>query len=217
LPDIELLTFIAVKAGLNSTFFTSTAKIASRFHISQQSVSRKLRALASEGLVEFSSSPKGVRVKLSAKGASILKSRFVELKQVFASHPAPFLEGSLESGLGEGSYYMSQAKYVSQFEQKLGFRPFAGTLNHGVSEEKLAGFLSQLEEIAIKGFRTGQRSFGSIRAFPVLVEKKYGAAIIFPERSSHESNVIEVICRENLRKKLKLKEGSSVKLFSEKL
>ena len=39
------------------------------------------------------------------------------------------LNGTVQSGLGEGAYYMSLRPYTDQFLEILGFSPFPGTLN----------------------------------------------------------------------------------------
>ena len=43
--------------------------------------------------------------------------------------------GEVSSGLGEGRYYISRKSYIIQFQEKLGFIPFLGTLNIRVSQE----------------------------------------------------------------------------------
>ncbi|MAG22335.1 MAG: riboflavin kinase [Candidatus Diapherotrites archaeon] len=210
--DEELLFFIAKSAMLRGTFVSSTAKISVKLGISQQSVSRKLRELQDKGLAEVSASPRGVEAKLTEKGTRLLKSRYLELKQLFEAKHLKSISGSLKTGLGEGAYYVAQAPYVKQFKELLGFKPYFGTLNLVMDEEKLLAFLSGFESIEIKGFKTKQRTFGKITAFKILIEGKEKGAIIFPERSSHPQNEIEIIAPNYLRKKLNLKEGSKVRI-----
>ena len=50
------------------------------------------------------------------------------------------LEGEVTSGLGKGKYYMSKQVYQEEFDDKLGFRPFPGTLNLKVDEEERKKF-----------------------------------------------------------------------------
>ena len=47
------------------------------------------------------------------------------------------IEGEIVSGLGKGSYFLSQEFYTKEFEKNLGFIPYPGTLNVIVSEEYL--------------------------------------------------------------------------------
>ena len=122
--DEELLFFIAKSAMLRGTFVSSTAKISVKLGISQQSVSRKLRELQDKGLAEVSASPRGVEAKLTEKGTRLLKSRYLELKQLFEAKHLKSISGSLKTGLGEGAYYVAQAPYVKQFKELLGFKPY---------------------------------------------------------------------------------------------
>ncbi len=202
---------LIAKGARGKTFSSSTLKIAQSLGISQQSVSRNLRELKRKGLIELETSPRGINARPSKQGLGILKADYIELKNVFEPKKALSLQGILTKGLGEGSYYMSLSPYVKQFEQKLGFKPFAGTLNLIIDEAELFAFLSGLEGTKISGFKTKDRTFGSIKAFRVKVGAET-AAIIFPERSTHPPDQIEVIAGSNLREKLRLKEGSKVVL-----
>ena len=209
MPEKELL-LIAKLAGLQGMLSTSTSKIARQLNTSQQTASRKLRLLEKQGLIELSSSPKGINAGLTPKAVSLLRKELAELESVFKPAVNPSISGTLKKGMGEGSYYMSQKKYADQFKKMLGFKPFAGTLNLLVNVAELEAFLSGLESEKVRGFDTGQRSFGAISTFKILVQKKHKAALIFPERSSHPKNEIEIIAKYNFRKKLGLKEGSRV-------
>ena len=53
------------------------------------------------------------------------------------------IEGEVKSGLGKGSYFMSQEFYSNEFRKNLGFVPFPGTLNVVVSDE----YLDEINEI----------------------------------------------------------------------
>jgi riboflavin kinase len=212
LNEEQLLLFIAKNAGLHGTAETSTAKIASSFGASQQTASRKLRSLKSQGLISLNASPQGCSISLTQKGEALLKERLVSLQQIFRKTRNPKLSGTLKSGLGEGRYYVSRPSYLSSFKKLLGFRPFFGTLNLEVEEPDLKSFLSSVKPLTVPGFETDERSFGQIRAFPVKVEGKQKAALIIPERTAHPKNEVEVIAPANLRKKFKLKDGSRVTL-----
>ena len=212
MPDQQLLFLIAKRAHLHNQFFSSTSKIAAETGLSQQSISRKLRRLQKQGMLEMEASPRGVKLRLTAKAIAKLKKHYLELKNLFTAPASTTLSGKLKIGLGEGAYYVSQTQYGRQFKQKLGFRPYPGTLNLIVDEHDLAQFLASLDEIKIKGFKTASRSFGPIVAFKISIGGKQKGAIIFPERTNHPSNEIEVIAPHYLRGKFKLKEGSKVNL-----
>ena len=209
----QLLFFIAKKAGVGGAFSSSTAKIAFEMSLSQQSVSRKLRELKKQGLIELNASPKGIEAKLTASAVAEIKKHFLDLKQLFDAKQVKSIEGRLKIGLGEGAYYVSQKGYSKQFKKLIGFTPFPGTLNLIVDEEKLSFFLLDLKPLKIRGFKTAKRSFGKITAYPIAIEKNLEGAVLFPERSSHPPTEVEVISPHFLRKKLKLKEGDWVRVF----
>ena len=100
MPDRELLFLIARETGIYRTLSSSTSRLAGKLGISQQSVSRKLAALKNEGLIELSSSPKGVNVKLSHNGVSLLRGQFLELKALFGPKPTRSISGKLKTGVG---------------------------------------------------------------------------------------------------------------------
>ncbi len=210
--ELRLLLFLGKKAGLSHSVRTSTSKIARYFQISQQTASRKLRSLAMQGLIELNATPSGCSVRLTGHGVHALKEQFVQLQQLFLERKAESLVGKLKVGLGEGAYYVSRGPYLQQFRRKLGFTPFPGTLNLIVDACELRSFLMDKEEILIGGFSTKERAFGPIKAFRAKVEGKQEAALIFPIRSSHNENEIEVIAAVNLRKKFRLREGSRVRI-----
>lgn len=208
--NFQLLLFLAEKGGLFTAIKISTAKIAQHFGISQQSASRKLRLLAAGNLISLSATPVGSKVQLTEQGIAALKKQFAELQQLFEKKKASKLVGAVKIGLGEGKYYVARKPYLTQFKESLGFTPFFGTLNLIVDLDELHSFLAGMQPILIEGFETRERSFGQIKAFKALVDGKQQAAIIFPERSTHPENEIEVIAAINLRKKFGLKEGSKV-------
>ena len=57
--DLGILIYLSQLGGISSEISISTSEIASCFAISQQTASRSLLSLASRGLIEFSSSPRG--------------------------------------------------------------------------------------------------------------------------------------------------------------
>lgn len=212
--DEQLLLYIASITGLKGKAKTSTAAIAKIIGTSQQSVSRKLRALQKTGLIELHASAAGCIVSLSEKGAAILREKHLMLQRVFSQRHSKKIEGKVKNGLGEGRYYVSRPIYLKQFIEKLGFKPFLGTLNLIVDEAEFRNFAAGLPATEIEGFETEERSFGKIIAFPVSIGGKQPGAIIMPERTAHAKNEIEIISAVNLRKKFRLKEGGRIAIHS---
>lgn len=210
--DFFLLLHLAKKTRLFNSVKTSTGEISSEFQVSQQTVSRKLRELKQKGLITLAASPQGCEISLSEKGIAEIKMHFFELKAFFESRKKMReLEGTVSLGFGEGKYYISRKQYLEQFKELLGFKPFFGTLNLLVEEQKLAGFLLNSKPIFIRGFSTKERSFGSLKAFKISIMGVQGA-IIIPERTKHAKNTIEIIAPVFLRKKFRLKENSRIKI-----
>ena len=71
--------------------------------------------------------------------------------------------------------------------------------------------LRQQKGIEIPGFRKGSRTFGKLAVYKCMMNGIPGA-IVFPERSQHGLQVLEVVSPYNLRKKLKLDDGSKLRV-----
>ena len=217
--DFHLLAYLAEKGALDSECFCTTSEIAHALRTSQQTASRRLRELESAGLLERNATTSGIEVKLTRSGKKELQSQYSLLKRVFGRPSGKkILSGVVERGVGEGGYYVSLKGYLSQFREKLGIDPYAGTLNLRVSETELGKFLAGPEKVNIAGFKTRERSFGEIEAYPVAINTSpkglSKGALIIPKRTTHPSNVVELISKDYLRGKLKLKDGDRVRVSS---
>ncbi|MDE1857314.1 MAG: CTP-dependent riboflavin kinase [Candidatus Micrarchaeota archaeon] len=122
------------------------------------------------------------------------------------------LEGVVVSGLGRGQHFMSQEGYLGQMSSILGFVPFYGTLNLKVKAED-AGKIDRIKRsrgILVKGFEANGKVFGDV----ILYKARLGGiecAVVMPKLSKY-TDTIEVIAQDNLRDRLKLSDGSSVKV-----
>jgi riboflavin kinase len=114
--------------------------------------------------------------------------------------------------MGEGRYYTEQEDYVKQFQEKLNFKPFPGTLNIEIKhiEKNKIRLLKKYNGIIIEEFKTNNRTFGSVKCYHAKIEKIKGA-IVLPIRS-HYSNILEFISPNFLRNELKLNDGDEVKI-----
>lgn len=204
--DFELLVHIAEKSGLFGSFHCSTRDIAKIFDISQQSASRKLRELEQKGLIKREVDFRGHTIALDSKGIEFLKQKQSKLNEILNAKKTA-LKGIIAKGIGEGSYYVAQ--YQKHFLDKLGIKPFPGTLNIAVNAREAKEFLSGLNEIMIGSFKTNQRSFGYIKCYKIII-KNAEAFIVMPERARHSDDIVEIVSSDNLRKKLKLKDGDRI-------
>ncbi len=216
--DINLLAYFAQRSGLFNVWNTNTGIIAKDLGISQQSVSRILRDLENSKHIVREASTSGVKISLAVNGRDALKKHYDELKNVFSSE-IKALSCKITSGLGEGKYYMSLLGYKKQFAAKLGFEPYEGTLNLEVDSAKVNNFLLNAECINISGFETKERTFGGLKAFNVKIKniknnkRKVDGALIIPDRTHHDKNVVEVIADRNLRKTLKLDDNDLIEIM----
>jgi len=117
------------------------------------------------------------------------------------------ITGKVITGLGQGKQFMSMPEYKQQFQEKLGFTPFEGTLNIEIEKELILG----KPFTVISGFTKGEKEFGSIGCFNGKLNKT-PVIIISPEKSQHMPNIIEVIAKQELRKSLHLKDGDEVEI-----
>jgi riboflavin kinase len=203
-PDIifYLLRLGAHKGPVKVT----TSELAEGIGVSQQTASRKLISLQREGAVERV----GGKIMLTHKAVGRVREFVSGVLESLKGTSVSF-GGSLIIGLGRGAYFVSQKEYMGQFRKKLGFSPFAGTLNVKIDEADIEKRLTLREQpaIEIKGFAKGKRRFGKIACYKCAVGG-LPCAIIFPEMSGHGLSVLEVISPFNLRKRLSLSDGSRI-------
>ncbi|HXZ98604.1 MAG TPA: DUF120 domain-containing protein, partial [Candidatus Acidoferrum sp.] len=138
----------------------------------------------------------------------------LRLKAIFELEPREVvLEGTLFSGIGEGAWYVSQSGYRRQFAEKLGFEPFPGTLNLRLRREydDERRLLETLPHIQIDGFSDGDRTFGPVKCYRAKINDLEDGALISAVRTHYAGDVIELIAPSNLRARLGLKDGDTVK------
>ncbi len=204
IPDI---VFYLLKKGCHKEpKRITTGEIASQIGVSQQTASRKLIRLERDGLLRRYDN----RLLVTEKAVSQVRHFINELISSLEGTSLSF-RGTVMHGLGEGAYYLSQPGYMAQFKSKLGFRPFPGTLNLTLDSEDIEKrlILRQQKPIEMHGFRKGNRTFGKLACYRCVVSG-IPCAIVFPERSIHGLQVLEIASPFNLRKKLSLSDGSKI-------
>ncbi len=123
------------------------------------------------------------------------------------------LTGKIVSGVKQGAFFTQLDWFQSQCRDKLGFKPYAGTLNLEISDDDVP-VAEALEQEAEIEFIPPDSDFCSGKAYPVLVEG-IRAAIVIPaaEVRVHGKNIIEVISDQRLKDVLNVDDGDSVILF----
>lgn len=212
MPDIEYLKRLALIGAVNKTIKVSSSEFQKHTGASSKTVARKLKQLEEEGLIERKIVPGGQLIKMTEKGIEILKSEYIQYSKIFSPEPEILeLEGKVLKGLGEGQYYVNIPGYKKQFEEKLHFSPFPGTLNVQLTENSsiLQNILYEMPAIQVEGFSDGERTFGGGKCYPVVVGG-IEAAVIAPERTHYPSDLIEIIAPVKLRDALELNDGDRV-------
>ena len=204
----ELLLLLARKGAMHGPVRITTSEMGAMLGMSQQNASVRLRALERDGLIE-----KGVGLaRITRKGAEELRNAYLQLKKAFEGGSIT-LKGKVVKGLRQGRFYMSLPGYRKAIGQKLGFSPYAGTLNLELQPEFIEKRLElrSHKPIRIPGFSSGRHTYGPIDAYRCMVGGMDGA-VIFPVRSQHGLSVIEIIAPVYLIGELKLKAGSELEV-----
>ena len=117
------------------------------------------------------------------------------------------LSGKVFIGQGEGRKYVERPWVRSQIEEKLGFTPYAGTLNLRLSKESE----QQRRELEKSAFLRVCAAEGCCSG--LLYKASIGAlecAVVIPEVEGYPKDVLEVISYANLRERLRLRDGDQV-------
>lgn len=211
--QIATLKHIALMGGVHDYIAISSRELGNVLEISQQSASKKILELLGEGLIERDLGARRQRIKLTDKGFDLLRKEYSDYQRIFEMKDHLVILGSVTSGLGEGQYYVNQEAYTEQFQKKLWFKPYEGTLNLRIDQHELSklDILRKSEGIVIKGFEKEGRTFGDVKCFLATI-RNMECAVVLPVRS-HHTDILEVICKYHLRRSLGLKDGDQVELI----
>jgi riboflavin kinase, archaea type len=195
----------------------STEFLADKTQTSQQTASRYLIELERKGYIKRTITHDGCLIRISPVGVAELQKLYQNLKFLMEAvyPPSVTLEGVVFTGLGEGAYYTSKEHYRKQFVEKLGFDPYPGTLNLRLATEYDTKTRSEIEgypAIDISGFSGEDRTFGSIKCYPVMIENKVKGALLSATRTHYDASVLEIVAPVCLRKHLNIKDGGKVKI-----
>jgi riboflavin kinase len=211
---MPILLALAKRGCCEGSVEVSSQLLGRELNVSQQTASRRLRDLERKGYIMREVHPRGQRIRFTSRGVKTLKELYTDLQEIFSPHGPEtyYLTGEVFSGLGEGRYYMQLKGYREQFQEKLGFTPFPGTLNLRLKTEediKLKERLMEHRGILIDGFENGDRTYGSAKCYPAEIEGVEGAVII-PSRSHYTLSTLEFIAPVKIREEIGLKDGDIV-------
>ncbi len=209
---LQILKELALLGARNNRVELSSAELAEQVNISQQTASRYLLEMDTEGLIGREMGVKKQLIHITEKGSDILKDEYLEYKHIFELPQRIYFTGTTVSGMREGTYYTSQEGYVNQFTQNFGFRPYPGTFNVSIDhiDKNKIRLVKKYEGITIDPFETSHRSFGAVSCFHATIND-VSCVLVLPLRG-HYSSILEFIAPVNLRNTLGVSDGNTVKV-----
>ncbi len=214
--ELATLKLLALDGALDESTKVSCADLAGRLDASNQTASRRLQRLEDAGLLARDIVSDGQEVELTGDGERRLQSEYADYRRIFESDASVDLTGVVTSGMGEGRHYITLPGYMEQFIERLGYEPFAGTLNLELTAESVRkrARMSAIEPVTIEGWEDDERTYGPAYCYPASIEGSDGeyepAHVIAPERTHHGEEQLEVIAPEKLREVLELADGDEV-------
>ncbi|MDD1724108.1 MAG: DUF120 domain-containing protein, partial [Methanospirillum sp.] len=210
--DLECIKRIALMGGLNAPVFLKSLSLGSELGFSPQTASRRLRSLEQQKLVSRVLGTEGQQVTITSAGEDALRREYCDYYRLFGRQEKTLvLAGLVQSGLGEGAYYMSLRQYTDQFQGLLGFTPFPGTLNLKLNpvatlqRKRLSG----ADWKTVQGFESEGRTFGNVKCLPCFI-REVPCGIIIPGRTHYPEELLEIVSPEGLRKRFSLQDGDEV-------
>ncbi len=123
------------------------------------------------------------------------------------------LKGKVVSGAKKAAFFTQLDWVLEQSLEKLGFKPFPGTLNIEILPESLPDAESIQEEKGIELVPPDPK-FCNAQVCPVSIEGIDSAIIILEEKVRvHDRNIIEVIAPMSLKDALNIDDGDTVTLI----
>jgi len=218
--ELQALKAVALDGGLRRPVKVSCATLGNQLETSTQTASRRLQSLESAGLIEREIVSDGQWISATDDGERVLRAEYADYRRLFEIDTGLVLSGTVTTGMGEGKHYISLPGYERQFDSKLGYVPFAGTLNLELDEASVRarGELPAQASVPIDSWEDGDRTFGAATCYPAKMvadnESYEPVHVIVPDRTHHDEGNIEVIAPEKLREKLNLDDGDTVSVHT---
>ncbi|WP_435365063.1 DUF120 domain-containing protein [Haloarchaeobius sp. DYHT-AS-18] len=220
--ELAVAKLLALDGAIDGEIKVSCAGLADRLDASNQTASRRLQRLEDAGLVTRETVSDGQWVTLTEDGERALRSEYEDYRAIFEGRSSVELYGTVTSGMGEGRHYISLPGYMEQFEERLGYEPFAGTLNVELDSESVRrrSAMEAMTPVPIDGWEDDDRTYGPCICYPATIETADGetyeaAHTIAPERTHHDEDQLEIIAPERLRDALELADDDHVTIYVE--
>ena len=214
--EVAALKEIALSGGVDGERKVSCAALGERLDASSQTASRRLQRLESANLIEREVVADGQWISLTADGKSRLREEYADYRRLFEDDAALALSGTVTAGAGEGRHYISLSGYKRQFEERLGYEPYPGTLNVDLDERSTRNRseLAAVDGVPIDEWEDEERTYGAATCYPARLEAEAGSVepvhVIVPDRTHHDEDQIELIAPEMLRDELGLADGDEI-------
>jgi riboflavin kinase len=215
--ELATLKLVALDGALEGRATVTCAALADRLDASNQTASRRLQRLEDAEFIERDMTGDGQRVAVTEAGERALQREYADYRRLFEGDADVDLSGVVTSGMGEGRHYISLSGYMEQFRDRLGYEPFAGTLNVELDDESVRARarMDALDPVGIDGWEDDDRTYGPAFCWPATVETVDGtrytdAHVIAPERTHHGTDQLELIAPDRLRDELGLNDDDHV-------
>ena len=120
------------------------------------------------------------------------------------------IEGIITSGMGKGAIFMSIDYYKNKIKEKLDFEPYPGTLNLKIDRED-HNLMKNKNTVRIESFKEGNKNYGGATCIKINIDDLQGA-IIIPDLTEHDPEMVEIISPLNLKSELNIQDGSKVRI-----
>ena len=128
-------------------------------------------------------------------------------------HNHRVLTGKVVSGVNKASFFTQLDWVQEQCSEKLGFRPYPGTLNVEISEESLPALEALRKETGI-GLIPPDPAFCAAKTLLLDIEGVTAAMIIPSEDVNvHGKNIVEILAPLRLKDALSIEDGSTVSVM----
>ncbi|MFW5965443.1 MAG: DUF120 domain-containing protein [Halodesulfurarchaeum sp.] len=220
--ELAVLKLLALVGGHRGEVKISCRDLAEDLGVSTQTASRRLQALEDAGAIEREKVGDGQFVELTEAGIGLLKREYEDFRAIFEARGTLELEGTITTGMGEGRHYVTLPGYKVQFEERLEYDPYPGTLNVTLSAEskRERSALAALEGVHIDAWEDEERTYGGATCYPATVEESdgrqfEGSHVIVPDRTHHDVDELEIIAPDRIRDELGLLDGDEVTVHVE--